>query len=205
MSYANYVKFIRGTQSAYDALLPEKKDSNTLYFIYDSNTPQNIKLYLGGQLISSTNNINSLQNLSDINLQPIIENNSILIYDNFQQEWTNISFQDLINLLKASNFLNVMEGAENSNLEQNISGHDGSEGLVPMPLDGEANFFLQGTGQWADINPIIEKKATQIIEVIIKDLTDGADQAFDTLKEISDWIIHDEAGVSSLVNKIQIL
>ena len=54
---ANYVKFYRGTQTAYNNLL--LKNDDTLYFVYetDANTG---KLYLGSKLIagavSSDNN-----------------------------------------------------------------------------------------------------------------------------------------------------
>jgi len=68
---AHYVKFMRGSISAWNTLLttPEKIDNDTLYFIYESNT--NIlegSLYLGQKLISGSNSGSTinLKNLNDI-------------------------------------------------------------------------------------------------------------------------------------------
>ena len=46
----SYVKFQRGSQTAYDALLQKDGiDENTLYFIYSEDSPNIGKLYLGLQ------------------------------------------------------------------------------------------------------------------------------------------------------------
>ena len=49
--YGNYVKFIRGTTTAWAALSNEEKSSDTLYFISDAESTSG-KLYLGPKLIS---------------------------------------------------------------------------------------------------------------------------------------------------------
>jgi hypothetical protein len=66
----NFVKFLRGSQAAYDRLA--NPDQNTLYFIYDENDQSaepNGKLYLGRYLINdNTASSIALSNLSDVDM-----------------------------------------------------------------------------------------------------------------------------------------
>jgi hypothetical protein len=74
-----YVKFVKGTLSAYEHC---SKDPNTLYFVTDSNG--DISLYLGANLISSSipkEEIITLTQLADVTLKTKIESNSILVYN----------------------------------------------------------------------------------------------------------------------------
>ena len=203
MSYINtnnYVKFIRGTQAAFEILIKNNKvDSNTLYFITDGDE---VKLYLGSTLISSTepkDETIDLNSLSDVTLGEIIGTNSVLTYDGSQ--WVNTSLEDLAILLNIPAEPVIMTGAVNSNAEAGIVGNDSTAGLVPVAKDGQANFFLQGSGNWVNIEPIIENKATAITQAAIGTLTEGANDAFDTLKEISDWILSDGTGAAALVQE----
>lgn len=83
---------------------------------------------------------------------------------------------------------------------------DGTAGLVPTPMAGQQNLYLQGNGQWsdpaasvksdlaalkgADTNSTVRQIATDVVAEVIN----GADDSFDTLKEIADWILaHDNA------------
>lgn len=43
----------------------------------------------------------------------------------------------------------------------------GTSGLVPVPSSGMQQYFLQGSGNWVDINPIIKDEATQIVKAEI--------------------------------------
>ena len=56
---AQYVKFIRGSETAYNYLKTNNRISeDTLYFIYDKNSPYDTqvgKLYMGSILISDDN------------------------------------------------------------------------------------------------------------------------------------------------------
>jgi len=64
----HYVKFIRGSVSAWENLnlTPNKIDDDTLYFIYESiNNPKEGKLYLGQKLISGVGS-SGIINISDI-------------------------------------------------------------------------------------------------------------------------------------------
>lgn len=83
---------------------------------------------------------------------------------------------------------------------------DGTAGLVPTPVKGQQNLYLQGNGTWSD--PTISVK-TAIAELrgvdttgTVRDIAadevakvvDNAPEKFDTLKEIASWIAnHDEA------------
>lgn len=123
----DYVKFIRGTKTAFDLLT--QKDSNTLYFISEegSNTG---RLYLGAKEIGSGDSASALGNI-------VIENvgdKQILYYDYASSTWINGSAYDLIA---------VMKGANETT--------DGIAGLVPVAKAGEQNFFLRGDGTWAEV------------------------------------------------------
>ena len=199
---SNYVKFIKGSQSAFDGLIKSNRvDNNTLYFITDGNE---LKLYLGSTLISSTepkDEVLDLNSLSDVTLAEEIGANSVLTYDANSSQWKETSLEALAEMLNIPDEPAVMEGAVNSNVELNIIGKDSIAGLVPVAKDGQANFFLQGSGNWVNIEPVIESKAMAITQAAIGTLTEGADDAFDTLKEISDWILNDGTGAAVLVKE----
>lgn len=131
----NYVKFIRGTPDAY-ASLP-KKDSNTLYFISETDSDSGL-LYLGDKLIGDGNNGSgskiSLNDLSDILIETIADK-QLLVYDIEQNKWINASINTLIS---------TMVGATETT--------DGKAGLVPAPLKGAEKKFLRGDGQWITLD-----------------------------------------------------
>ena len=49
---ANYVKFQRGSEQAYNNLAVKNQD--TLYFVYNGSDSTTAKLYLGNKLLSSS-------------------------------------------------------------------------------------------------------------------------------------------------------
>lgn len=158
MSYFNtdkYVKFIKGTQNAFNNLIKNGGvDENTLYFIKDNDE---LKLYLGTTLISSTepkDEVLSLNGLSDVELGEVIGSNSVLSYNSEKNQWVETSLTDLANLL-------------------NILTEEDVQGIV---------------------NPIVTKA--------VGDLIGEAPEAFDTLKEIADWINGDETGTVALVTRV---
>ena len=123
---ADYVKFIRGNQAAFNAL--NQKDSNTLYFISEDGASTG-SLYLGSKLISGGASESQLGSI-------VIENlgdKQILYFDYASNSWKNGSIYDAIGL---------MGGASASN--------DGYSGLVPTPKAGQQGLFLRGDGQWAE-------------------------------------------------------
>ncbi len=125
---ANYVKFIRGTPTAYNNLL--NKDADTLYFITAAGATSGT-LYLGDKLIGGAS---SLTQLGDL-LLTTVQDRQILSYDVGSNKWINTNIQALIG---------QMGGASASN--------NGSAGLVPQPMAGDQKKFLRGDGTWAPID-----------------------------------------------------
>lgn len=101
----NYVRFQRGSQSAYDRLKDlGTLDPNTLYFIYANDDAATGTLYMGDKLIGGNNSsINpssmSLNDLADV----IVENaetNSFLIKDD-EGNWVARTIEDVVALIQA--------------------------------------------------------------------------------------------------------
>lgn len=139
MASANYVKFLRGTPSAYAAL--ETKDSDTLYFI--SATDSSVgKLYLGNILVAGNvtpdgeSIIDSLGELIDVNLAGL-KNGQILGYDGTTEKWIPM---DLPGAISGS----VMTGA--------TADAAGTSGFVPAPQAGDQGKFLRGDGTWQEVS-----------------------------------------------------
>lgn len=122
----NYVKFLRGTPTAFAKL--SQKDNDTLYFISETDSKRG-SLYLGEKLISES--ITSLEDLSNILIEDLQDKN-LLSYDAGSEKWVNKSIVDAIGL---------MTGAKN--------GAQGGAGLVPAPGIGQDGLFLRGDGVWA--------------------------------------------------------
>jgi len=88
----NFVKFIRGTQAAYDRIIQSGAiDYNTLYFVYDKTSPsEGGSLYLGDVLIGGTGSsigVTSLARLTDVSVPVSISNGMLLQYNNIQGKW----------------------------------------------------------------------------------------------------------------------
>ena len=183
-----YVKFIKGSLSAFNKL--SNKDNSTLYFITDNETG-NLSLYLGNTLISS-GNIDpeelSLQDLLDVTLSEELKSSNILTFNG--TNWENTSLEVLKSWLDLPEIPGEMEGATESS--------DGLSGLVPAPTSADRENFLSGDGKWTNIVPIISKEVKAELETITKD----APEAFDTLKEIADWISDDQSGATKLVTRV---
>lgn len=92
----NFVKFQRGTTTAYNNLLT--KDDDTLYFVYDKNNPSaGGLLYLGTVLIGGTGSVSSsiaLSDLTDIDLTDIADG-ALLQYDLPANKWIAVMPEDI--------------------------------------------------------------------------------------------------------------
>lgn len=126
---SQYVKFVRGTPTAFNNLT--EKNADTLYFISETNANTG-KLYLGSKLISGSTSIDSI---GDIIISTIGDKN-ILVYDSAKNAWVNSDIKSVIG---------VMKGA--------TAAANGATGLVPTPQAGDQNKFLKGDGSWA--SPVI--------------------------------------------------
>ena len=90
---ANYVKFVRGLSSIFDKLTT--KDANTLYFIYENETSESGRLYLGDKEIvchsgGSAGIVNYLKDLLDVSLpedKGELIDGQVLTYDATSDTW----------------------------------------------------------------------------------------------------------------------
>lgn len=132
---ARYVKFMRGTTTAYNKLT--EKDDDTLYFLSDSINEEG-SLYLGNKLISGPCNVpgggstvTNLSDLADVMVTNDIDFDALLVYDKHDKVWVSYSF-DALTFAEAS------------------GDAPGMAGLVPAPPAGSQNLFLKGDGTWAN-------------------------------------------------------
>ena len=208
MAFNNYVKFMRGSLAAYNALATKNED--TLYFIKISDGET--RLYWGDRLISDgevpTGIEKALKDLTDVNIpeDTVLTDGMFLGYNTETGKWepktqTEISVEDMV-------------GATSETA--------GSAGLVPAPAAGDENKVLTGDGNWTELNipdtSALETKVSTLIgtdtnksvrgiaaEEVAK-IVAGADQSYDTLKEISDWIKghpEDVADINSEITTIK--
>lgn len=142
---ANYVKFLRGTVTAYNNLA--NKDKDTLYFVTEDKDSTTGKLYLGSVELSGSINesgiVGYLSRLKDVDTSGAVQNN-ILGFNG--TKWVSMDVNTLVQV-------SVMGGA-NADVA-------GTSGLVPAPAAGEENYFLRGDGSWAPIT----KHSVQIFEI----------------------------------------
>lgn len=201
----NYVKFIRGTPKDWAALTKAEKDLDTLYFISEPEGKEG-KLYLGPKLIAgggSGASVGSLKDLQDILLSENIEANSFLVYDSESKKWVNKTASQVL-----VSIATLMKGA--------TADKDGEAGLVPVPIRGQQNLFLRGDATWADptaelqatvavlIGSDADKSIREIARDELKTVVGTADEAFDTLGEIEEWIKNheDATDILKLANKV---
>ena len=217
--YGNYVKFLRGTVAQWTSMTPEDKNPDTLYFISDTGAATG-KLYLGEKLISNgdLSSATSISDLNDVLIKEGITDQSILVYDLESQKWVNKSILDIFQII-VENFTGATAEAA------------GTAGLVPAPQIGEQDYFLKGDGTWAPIEnslPVdLEELGTKVDTLIGNDtgksvatiageiadekialIVNNAPEAFDTLKEIADWIENHEetvdiVNVTNRVNNLE--
>lgn len=127
-----YVKFIKSTTAAFNALA--SKSSDTLYFVSDNDTTG--RLYLGAKLIGGADGgASSLTELADIAIDQLGDS-QVLVYNGEEGKWENASIYTAIG---------VMTGATASTA--------GKSGLVPVPAAGDNNKFLRGDGTWSQVLP----------------------------------------------------
>lgn len=157
---ANYVKFLRGTPTAYNNLAI--KDTDTLYFVAEKGATTG-KLYLGSVCISGSLNeeglVDYLSELQDVDTAGAVQN-SLLGFNG--TKWVPMDINTLVSI---SNMVGA--SAETA----------GAAGLVPAPAAGDNNKFLRGDGTWAQIE-IPEVHETQVFETELQ-VIDGVKEDHD--------------------------
>lgn len=110
---ANYVKFQRGSQDAYNALFEaDQLDKDTLYFIYGSDESSTGSLYMGKKLISGGDTVITSNNLDDL-MDVIVANapaDSFLVKDN-NGNWIAKTLEEVVALIK-NNFGDIVAPAQ---------------------------------------------------------------------------------------------
>ena len=132
ISTNEYVKFIRGTPTAFEKLNP--KSTDTLYFISEAGASTG-KLYLGSKLISGGEA--SISELGQI-IVNAVKGNDILVYDAEKGAWVNKAVTDVVS---------EMVGASDTT--------DGRAGLVPRPISGDQDKVLTGAGRWESVSDLL--------------------------------------------------
>lgn len=199
----NYVKFLRGTPTAWAKIPEADKDKDTLYFISETNGRTG-QLYLGPKLIiDEISNINNIGDLQDVLISEDITANNILIYDDKQQKWINKPIFEVL-----SQIVTIMVGAKDDS--------NGLSGLVPPPKAGDNKLYLRGDATWANPTAAVElvldtlvgqdtgKSIREISKEEVLKVVDGASEKFDTLKEIETWIEnnHNASDIIKLDNRV---
>ncbi len=201
----SYVAFTKATEAIWAKMNPSQRLDNTLYFIVDGAEDTIGKLYLGNTLIADGGGLTSLalSDLSDVVCE-IMQTGDILMYDQIDKCWKNVSLADEIGHL-----IQVFTGATEST--------NGLAGLVPQPKSADEDFkkYLKGDGTWANPTAEVERGlnelqsqvntlvgvdtgvsvrtiATDVAEDVAKRFFDqivtDAPDTLDTLGEIADWI-----------------
>ena len=138
----NYVKFMRGTKAAYEALKAANRVSNDiLYFIYESEGSSKGELYLGSKLIggggADLSIPSKLDDLNDVALNSL-EERQVLVFNGTQ--WVNTSLEDALLLdidsitITASGELTLV-GFENASAGQIAT--KGSDGNLTWVAPGD--------------------------------------------------------------------
>ena len=149
----NFVKFLRGNISEFNAL--EKKDADILYFVYEED--QNVgQLYIGERLITNSINeeglVDYLSELKDVDIAGV-NNKNYLGYDANNQKWIPMELPQAIQT-------SIMSGASAITA--------GKEGLVPAPAAGDQNKFLRGDGTWQAVEEVNNETVVEIQNNITK-------------------------------------
>ena len=152
-----YVKFLRGTPTAYGNL--STKDADTLYFVAETDASSGL-LYLGTKLISGdtggAGGTTSLNQLTDVFFNGELKNKSFLMYEN--GAWTNKTALDIVTMILPS-----FVGATSTN--------DGVAGLVPVPRAGDQGKFLSGDGTWVTVQGSIPQETLTTIDQLVIDVS----------------------------------
>jgi hypothetical protein len=150
--YGNYVKFLRGTPAAWQSI--ESKDSDTLYFISEPGSEKG-KLYLGSKLIADGDSATHIKDLEGVLISEGIPTNSLLVYNGATGNWENKTLQEVFAII-----VDVMIGA--------TADSNGQSGLVPVPLAGQQDMYLQGDGTWSNPTEDVEKELDNLTDTVAK-------------------------------------
>lgn len=207
MAFNNYVKFMRGSLAAYNALATKNED--TLYFIKISDGET--RLYWGNRLISDgevpTEIKKALNDLTDVNIPEgtVLTDGMFLGYNTATGKWEPKTQTEVT--------VEPMVGATSETA--------GSAGLVPAPAAGSENKVLTGDGNWTQLSipdtSALETKMATLIgtdenlsirniaanELATQLIPENAAESLNELKEIATWIQEHPKDASAMNLAIQ--
>ena len=184
---AQYVKFIRGSETAYNYLKTNNRISeDTLYFIYDRTSPldsQVGKLYMGSILISD----DSLRETLTLNIvSEELDDGQILVYND--GAWEN---QDVSNVISGGSTTKVFQitlQANQTDVQALAAGaqnpHTGDIAIITD--DGQKRSYVYDTNAWTalNVNEIINSlQPTSAIPLDARSLFDNLEDAEDAAAE----------------------
>ena len=145
---ANYIKFKRGTPTAFNNLA--QKDSDTLYFIYEEDEAVG-QLWIGDRLITPSTTdeglVNKLSELLDVDIS-LVQDGQYLSYNATSGKWVPVT----------PSAASEMVGADGINA--------GQSGLVPAPAAGDNNKYLRGDGIWVELDSYTKTQIDTLISGI---------------------------------------
>lgn len=210
----NYVKFMRGTPRAFEALAV--KDNNTLYFISETDALSG-KLYLGAKEIICDNNTTAatyLNDLLDVNLPEDIselKDGQVLTYDADANEWVardpsgiaEVLFDDNQFVLTENGELSIINFANAENGAQLTKGADGK--LVWIKPDTTT---VEGLGDAVetlrnDVDTLVTKvdglDTPEEVDSKIAEAVAAANHLSYEIVESTDDIVLDAAGADKII------
>ena len=137
---ASFVKFLRGSATAYERLAI--KDKDTLYFIYENPEDTTGSLYLGTKLICGPNGVGAtaLTELSDVNINPtLLREGMILQYNGTTNAgtWEAVSLQTAIENANVA----INSSVSSGETEEGESRQDAIDRLISDPHTGDIVFI----------------------------------------------------------------
>lgn len=158
-----YVKFVRGTKTAYQNLVKNNGISNdTLYFVYDNTSSQTGVLYLGTKLIggSDEESVTELSKLLDVELSGHTAG-SILVFNGLK--WVNSTLQEAIRTDKS---LTIDE----------LTGQLGISGFKTAAVGQVPQMSEDGAISWTSVSNLTEIQAiNQALTNLQNDKANAAD------------------------------
>lgn len=155
-----FVKFSRGLQSQYDALPIDRRDSDTLYLVYESTSSETGSLYLGNKLISSVGTgAISLSNLTNVSIPDTenLDDGMLLQYNAQSQKWEAVPLSE-VGVEPTGSGISIVDNLDNiTDPEENDIAIQGTE------------LFIYDGSQWkpltvSDLEDRVSKLENQVGE-----------------------------------------
>lgn len=204
MALPNYVKFQRGTISAYEKIKASNSlDNDTLYFIYENKDSAQGSLYLGNKLIggvsNSGSNPTSLSDLTDI----ILEGAQVgdFLVKGSDGKWVNATPEEVANLIldTGNSIVNIDENQFNFIEVNGVN----SLSLLGFDSAAEGSMLSKVDGKVAWSAPADVSTLTQRVETLEEALSEANNLSWTKAESIAD--IQKDIEDGNTANKIYLV